>query len=91
MLCICPVKHLKASAHRTRPSAAARPLSMAASPRGLVRAYTKRPTAGGRRSRFSLQRSVEWAKGLLVFLISNLRRVLNIACNLLGCFPSCGV
>jgi len=30
---------LKASAHRTRPSAAARPLSRAASPRGLVRAY----------------------------------------------------
>ena len=30
---------IKASAHRTRPSAAARPLSRAASPRGLVRAY----------------------------------------------------
>jgi hypothetical protein len=54
---------LKASAHRTRPSAAARPLSKAASPRGLGRANTKRPTAVGHRFRYSLQRSVERAKG----------------------------
>jgi hypothetical protein len=64
---------------------AARPLSRAASPRGLVRAYTKQPTAGGRRFRFSLQRSLERAK------ISSFRRLLNVACNLLGCFPACGV
>jgi len=37
--CRLVIPLLKASAHRTRPSATVRPLSRAASPRGLVRAY----------------------------------------------------
>jgi hypothetical protein len=26
-----------------------------------------------------------------IFLISSFRRVVNLACTLLGCFPACGV